>query len=177
MSPVSGLLGVAWQTLASSGRDLMMSFQLTRCICVFALWRAHNLFAHIPRSAPGTGSWEPIGRVSVAQCKKCPFTQRNMVQQHVTQKISFGGPSWSVSPADFQLAQLSSQCVREFFVLSATSSGNGPRWMVGDTLGMCHALLLVLLRSCHSDCKKRVLCSGIVRLQWVLLSCLRRRLR
>jgi cathepsin D len=46
--------------------------------------------------------------------------------------ISFGGQSWSISPADFLMAQISvNQCVGSIFVL--TGSSFGPGWVVGDT--------------------------------------------
>lgn len=205
-SPVSGLLGLAWQTIASSGAapfwetlasggawtDPVMSFQLTRFINATnvkdnepggtftmgfvnsslytgqidyqnipvtpSFWllamtsmtvqgksitlpsgssayaaidtgttlvggpssAIQNIFAQIPGSAPGTGSWDGY------------YTYPCDTAVNVA--ISFGGPSWSVSPADFQLVQLSSsQCVGAFFVLTATSGGNGPSWVVGDT--------------------------------------------
>ncbi|KAL4078971.1 aspartic peptidase domain-containing protein, partial [Scleroderma yunnanense] len=79
-----------------------------------------NIYAQIPGSAAGTGSWQ--GYYSYP-CS----TEVNVA-------ISFGGPSWSVSPADFQLTQISSsQCIGAFFVLSTGTSGNGPSWVVGDT--------------------------------------------
>ena len=46
--------------------------------------------------------------------------------------LSFGGKDWSISPADFQLAQVSSsQCLGAFFEFS--SSSTAPSWIVGDT--------------------------------------------
>jgi len=103
----------------------------------------------------------PIVGISVAQ-------MQSVLSKHVATAcdtavnvaISFGGPSWSVSPADFQLVQLSSsQCVGAFFVLTATSGGNGPSWVVGDTF-------LVRVMFCYWICcadavvvaEKRVLC-------------------
>ncbi|EGN95223.1 hypothetical protein SERLA73DRAFT_187569 [Serpula lacrymans var. lacrymans S7.3] len=77
-----------------------------------------SIFAQIPGSAPGTGSWQGY------------YTYPCSTQVNVA--ISFGGPSWSVSPADFQLTQLSqTQCVGAFFELS--TGGNAPSWIVGDT--------------------------------------------
>lgn len=203
-SPVSGLLGLGWQAIASSGStpfwetlassgtwtDPLMSFQLTRFINATnvqanepggtftmgfvnsslytgsidyqslattpSFWllslssmtvqgknitfstgsssyaaidtgttlvggpssAIQNIYAQIPGSQPGTGSW--AGYYSYP-CS----TEVNVA-------ISFGGPSWSVSPADFQLTQISSSdCIGAFFELS---SGNGaPSWVVGDT--------------------------------------------
>lgn len=77
-----------------------------------------SIFAQIPGSAPGTGSWEGY------------YTYPCDTQVNVA--ISFGGPSWSVSPADFQLTAISqSQCVGAFFELATGSSA--PSWIVGDT--------------------------------------------
>jgi len=103
----------------------------------------------------------PIVGISVAQ-------MQSVLSKHVATAcdtavnvaISFGGPSWSVSPADFQLVQLSSsQCVGAFFVLTATSGGNGPSWVVGDTF------LVRVVFCCWICCadavvaaEKRVLC-------------------
>src|SRR5579863_9759257 len=49
--------------------------------------------------------------------------------------LSFGGNSWSISPEDFKLQQLSSsQCLGAIFTFSASTSSNvGPAWIVGDT--------------------------------------------
>lgn len=46
--------------------------------------------------------------------------------------ISFGGKNWVISPADFQLSQLTrTQCLGAFFELATGSSA--PSWIVGDT--------------------------------------------
>jgi cathepsin D len=46
--------------------------------------------------------------------------------------MSFGGPLWSVSPADFQMSNLGdNNCVGAFFELDTGSSA--PAWIVGDT--------------------------------------------
>ncbi|KAI6044490.1 aspartic peptidase domain-containing protein [Pisolithus marmoratus] len=203
-SPVSGLLGLGWQTISASGyppfwqtlvssgawTDPLMSFQLTRFIngtnvqanepggtftmgfvnsslytgsidyqslvTTPSFWllsltsmtvqgtsitlptgssayaaidtgttliggpssAIQNIYAQIPGSQPGTGSW--TGYYSY------PCTTE------VNVAISFGGPSWSVSPADFQLTQISStQCIGAFFDLS--TGGSAPTWVVGDT--------------------------------------------
>ena len=52
--------------------------------------------------------------------------------------MSFGGKSWSISPDDFKLNQISnSQCVGAFFALdsseSSGSSSSEVSWIVGDT--------------------------------------------
>ncbi|EIW79050.1 acid protease [Coniophora puteana RWD-64-598 SS2] len=77
-----------------------------------------NIFAQIPNSAPGTGSWQGYYTYPCSTA--------------VTVSISFGGPSWAVSPADFQLQQISSsQCVGAFFNLDV--GGSAPAWIIGDT--------------------------------------------
>ncbi|KAG6329157.1 hypothetical protein ID866_9933 [Astraeus odoratus] len=203
-SPVSGLLGLGWQTISSSGSaplwqtlassgawsDAVMSFQLTRFInssnvkanepggtftmgyvdsslytgdidyqsipTTPSYWLQtissmtvqgssvtiptgssayaaidtgttliggpssviQEIYAQIPNSAAGTGSWEGY------------YTYPCDTEVNVA--ISFGGPSWSISPADFQLTQVSSsQCIGAFFELS--TSGSAPGWVVGDT--------------------------------------------
>jgi cathepsin D len=76
------------------------------------------IYAQIPGSAPGTGNYEGY------------YTYPCNTDVNVA--ISFGGPSWSVSPADFKLAQVSnSECVGAFFELQTGSSA--PSWIVGDT--------------------------------------------
>ncbi|KAG1732509.1 aspartic peptidase domain-containing protein [Suillus lakei] len=77
-----------------------------------------NIFAQIPGSQPGTGSWQGY------------YTYPCSTVVNVA--ISFGGPSWPISPADFQLVKLSdSQCIGAFFEL--TTGGTAPSWIVGDT--------------------------------------------
>jgi len=76
------------------------------------------IYAQIPGSAPATGNYEGY------YTYPCD-TQVNVV-------ISFGGPSWPISSADFKLAQISnSQCVGAFFELQTGSSA--PSWIIGDT--------------------------------------------
>ncbi|KIK81195.1 hypothetical protein PAXRUDRAFT_199653 [Paxillus rubicundulus Ve08.2h10] len=76
------------------------------------------IYAQIPGSQPGTGNWEGY------YTYPCSTT--------VNVAISFGGPSWPVSPADFKLTQVStSQCIGAFFELNTGS--NAPEWIVGDT--------------------------------------------
>lgn len=82
-----------------------------------------SMFAQIPGSQPGTGSWTNY------------YTYPCSTKVNVT--MTFGGRTWPISPADFQLTQLSSsQCVGAFFSLNGTTgfgdSGN-PTWVVGDT--------------------------------------------
>ncbi|KII87254.1 hypothetical protein PLICRDRAFT_112830 [Plicaturopsis crispa FD-325 SS-3] len=76
------------------------------------------LFAQIPNSVAGTGDYESY---YLYPC-----------DTDVTVTMSFGGPSWTISPADFKLTQLSGgQCLGAFFELSTGSSA--PAWIVGDT--------------------------------------------
>ncbi|KAG2355960.1 aspartic peptidase A1 [Suillus spraguei] len=77
-----------------------------------------NIFAQIPGSQPGTGNWQGYWTYPCSTA--------------VNVAISFGGPSWPISPADFQLTKISSsQCVGAFFELN--TSGSAPDWIVGDT--------------------------------------------
>jgi cathepsin D len=77
-----------------------------------------SIFAQIPGSAPGTGNYQNYWTYP------CATT--------VNVAISFGGPSWSISPNDFKLTQVSnSQCVGAFFEMQTGASA--PSWIVGDT--------------------------------------------
>jgi hypothetical protein len=51
----------------------------------------------------------------------------------VNVEISFGGPSWAISPADFQfqISESSDYCYGAFFSIP-TSQGTPP-WIIGDT--------------------------------------------
>ncbi|KAG1741270.1 aspartic peptidase domain-containing protein [Suillus lakei] len=76
-----------------------------------------NIFAQIPGSQPGAGSWQGYWTYPCSTA--------------VNVAISFGGPSWPISPADFQLVKLSeSQCVGAFFELSSSTALG---WVIGDT--------------------------------------------
>jgi len=76
------------------------------------------IYAQIPGSAPGSGNYEGY------------YTYPCNTEVNVA--ISFGGPSWSVSPADFKLTQTSnSECVGAFFELQTGNSA--PAWIIGDT--------------------------------------------
>ncbi|KAH8991661.1 acid protease [Lactarius akahatsu] len=79
------------------------------------------LYAQIPGSAPGTGNYEGY------YTYPCSTT--------VNVALSFGGQSWSISPSDFELTQLSdSLCLGGFFELSSSqSSSSSVSWIVGDT--------------------------------------------
>ncbi|KAH9167398.1 acid protease [Lactarius sanguifluus] len=79
------------------------------------------LYAQIPGSAPGTGNYDGY------YTYPCSTT--------VNVALSFGGQSWSISPSDFKLAQLSdSLCLGGFFELSRSqSSSSQVGWIVGDT--------------------------------------------
>lgn len=204
--PVSGLLGLAWQTIASSGAtpfwqalveggawdDPIMAFQLTRYVDQaqaqaeeyggsFTMGFANSslytgdieyqslvnnegtywlleisdltvqgssvtltsgtnsyaaidtgttlvggpsdviaeVYAQIPDSQAGTGDYDGY---YIYPC-----------DTEVSVSIAFGGSSWSISSADFELAQLSrSQCLGAFFELDMSGSSS-PSWIVGDT--------------------------------------------
>jgi len=82
-----------------------------------------NLYAQIPGSAAGTGNYQGY------YTYPCSTT--------VNVAMSFGGKSWSISPADFELTKQSNgQCVGAFFELSTSGSGSSSSsisWIVGDT--------------------------------------------
>lgn len=76
------------------------------------------IYAQIPGSAPGTGNYAGY------------YTYPCSTEVNVS--ISFGGPSWPVSAADFKLAQISNtECVGAFFELQTGNSA--PSWIIGDT--------------------------------------------
>ncbi|KAI5124252.1 hypothetical protein M0805_005101 [Coniferiporia weirii] len=78
-----------------------------------------EIFAQIPGSQPGSGNYE--GYYSYP------------CSTEVTVSMAFGGSSWSISPEDFQLTQLSeSECLGAFFDLDVGGSST-PSWIVGDT--------------------------------------------
>lgn len=77
-----------------------------------------EIFAQIPGSAPGTGNFQSY------YTYPCSTS--------VSVQLSFGGKSWSISPQDFQLSQLTKElCLGAFFELS--TGGSAPSWIVGDT--------------------------------------------
>jgi cathepsin D len=46
--------------------------------------------------------------------------------------LNFGGTSWQISNADFQLKQMGNgQCLGAFFAL--TTGDGAPNWIIGDT--------------------------------------------
>ncbi|KIJ65105.1 hypothetical protein HYDPIDRAFT_111003 [Hydnomerulius pinastri MD-312] len=78
------------------------------------------IYAQIPGSSPGTGDWEGF--------YSYPCTSE------VNVEISFGGPSWAVSPADFQFQATgpsSDYCYGAFYAIP--TSGSTPQWIIGDT--------------------------------------------
>ncbi|KAF8449369.1 acid protease [Boletus edulis BED1] len=78
-----------------------------------------NIYAQIPGSQPGTGDWQGYWTYP------CNTT--------VNLTISFGGPSWPVSPTDFQMTQInSSTCVGAFFASKPGIKG-GAGWLIGGT--------------------------------------------
>jgi len=75
-----------------------------------------NIFAQVPNSVKGNGSLEGY------YLYPCDTT--------VAVSISFGGPSWFVSPADFRLQRISdSQCISAFYEIDLQDIG----WIIGDT--------------------------------------------
>ncbi|KAL5531684.1 hypothetical protein ACEPAG_4561 [Sanghuangporus baumii] len=79
-----------------------------------------QLYAAIPNAQPGTGDYEGY---YIYPCS-----------ESVTVDVAFGGRTWSISPSDFMLAQLSqSQCLGAFFELDMGSGSSAPSWIVGDT--------------------------------------------
>lgn len=77
------------------------------------------IYAQIPGSQPGTGSWEGF------YSYPCNTT--------VVVEISFGGPSWSVSPGDFAFTSTgtSNECYGAFYAIP--TPGETPPWIIGDT--------------------------------------------
>ncbi|KAG2346711.1 acid protease [Suillus weaverae] len=78
------------------------------------------IYAQIPGSQPGTGSWE--GFYSYP-CNTA-----------VAVEISFGGPDWSISPSDFAFTSTgptSKECYGAFYAMP--TSGGTPSWIIGDT--------------------------------------------
>lgn len=77
-----------------------------------------SIYAQIPGSSLGTGQFEGY------YLYPCDTS--------VTVALSFGGRSWTVSPADFQVQQVSrGTCLGGFFAL--TTGDSAPSWIVGDT--------------------------------------------
>lgn len=99
------------------------------------------LYAQIPNSVAGTGNYDGyyLYRALPAyfSCRtNSVLTPKNRFfiacSTTVNVALSFGGQTWSISPADFKLSQTSnSQCVGSVFVFSGSS--NGPGWIMGDT--------------------------------------------
>lgn len=76
------------------------------------------IYAQIPGSTLLTGEWE--GYYSFP----CSTT--------VNVELSFGGSTWSISPADFAYTQLTStECIGAFFETNTGGSGT-PTWIIGD---------------------------------------------
>jgi cathepsin D len=75
------------------------------------------IYAQIPNSQPATGEW--AGYYSFP----CSTT--------VNVELSFGGATWSISPADFAFTQTSStECIGAFF--EASTGAGAPSWIIGD---------------------------------------------
>ncbi|KAF7356632.1 Aspartic peptidase A1 [Mycena venus] len=82
-----------------------------------------NIYAQIPNSQPGTGNYEGY------------YLYLNFLLAcgtSVTVTFSFGGKTWAVSPADFEVQEVSrGTCLGAFF--SLTTGDSAPAWIVGDT--------------------------------------------
>ena len=96
------------------------------------------LYAQIPNTVAGTGNYEGyyLYRALLLLPYYCVLTPKKMVSMACSPSVnvafSFGGQSWSISPVDFKLTQISSgQCVGSIFVFAGSS--NGPGWIIGDT--------------------------------------------
>ncbi|THU93882.1 aspartic peptidase A1 [Dendrothele bispora CBS 962.96] len=77
-----------------------------------------EIYAQIEGSEPGSGSYEGY------------YTYPCDTNVNIT--MAFGGRSWSISNADFQVAQLSrSSCLGAFFEIDTGTTS--PAWIVGDT--------------------------------------------
>lgn len=98
-----------------------------------------EVFAQIPGAQPGTGDFESY----YTYRERCPSSPRSghlvltavcpACDTQVTLELAFGGRrSWSISPADFELARLMHDtCLGALFEI--TSGGSAPAWIVGDT--------------------------------------------
>jgi hypothetical protein len=54
----------------------------------------------------------------------------------VNVELSFGGATWSISPADFAFTQTSStECIGAFF--EASTGAGAPSWIIGDAFLVC----------------------------------------
>ncbi|KAF7309807.1 Aspartic peptidase A1 [Mycena indigotica] len=77
-----------------------------------------NIYAQIPDSRAGTGDFDGY---YLYPC-----------DTRVTVSLSFGGSTWTISPDDFALQEVSrGTCVGSFFALS--TGNTAPSWIVGDT--------------------------------------------
>ncbi|KAJ7449682.1 aspartic peptidase A1 [Mycena latifolia] len=77
-----------------------------------------SIYAQIPDSEAGTGNYDGY------YLYPCDTS--------VTVSLSFGGSSWDISPADFQLQEIGhGTCLGAFFTL--TTGDSAPSWIVGDT--------------------------------------------
>ncbi|KAG1899516.1 acid protease [Suillus fuscotomentosus] len=84
------------------------------------------IYAQIPGSQPGTGSWEGF--------YSYPCNTAIMVE------ISFGGPNWSISPGDFAFTSIgptSDECYGAFYAIPTSGASGTPSWILGDTFLVC----------------------------------------
>ncbi|KAF8327717.1 aspartic peptidase domain-containing protein [Cantharellus anzutake] len=104
-SPISGLMGLAWKSLAASGST--------------PFWQALVAAIKVQRNSVLNET------VSAAIDTACSMP--------VNVTFAFGGgKDWSMAPADFQLQQiLNSDCLGAFFEIDPT--GSSPPWIISNT--------------------------------------------
>ncbi|ESK94875.1 aspartic peptidase a1 [Moniliophthora roreri MCA 2997] len=79
-----------------------------------------QIYSNIPGSRPGTGDYDGY------YLYPCDTT--------VSTTIAFGGQTWSISNADFQVTQVNNEyCLGPFFSLTRSSGSGTPSWIIGDT--------------------------------------------
>jgi len=75
-----------------------------------------SIYANIPDSSAATGDFEGYYEYPC--------------DTEVNVSLSFGGRTWSISPADFAMTMTSSnRCIGAFFVIGTST----PAWIIGDT--------------------------------------------
>ncbi|KAH7918206.1 acid protease [Leucogyrophana mollusca] len=78
------------------------------------------IYAQISGSEPATGDWEGY------------YTYPCSTEVNIA--LSFGGPNWTISSADFKLTELSSgSCIGAFAGFGSNGGMDTPAWIVGDT--------------------------------------------
>ncbi|TFK45733.1 acid protease [Heliocybe sulcata] len=80
-----------------------------------------EIYASIPGSAPA----------ATGQFGDGHYTYPCSTMVEIT--LSFGGPSWAISPVDFQEDVVSGQCLGALFVTPSKLGSATPAWIIGDT--------------------------------------------